>query len=117
MSALPAKQNFTAWRGGTWRKQITLYTGADTTSPVRTLGGCRASLKIENPTTRETLKLLTTENGGIDLDISQGTINLLIRSDDTAALSWAVGVYQLLLTNSAGDIEPLLYGQFIVRGI
>lgn len=117
MSVLPVKKNLTAWSGGTFRKHITVYQGVDTNSPVRDFTNCTASMIIEDPDTHVALKTLTTENGGITLGGTAGTIDLYISDEDTATFTWPVGLYILYVIEANGDSDPISHGQFIVKNI
>ncbi len=122
MSVLPAKKNFTAWRGATWRKQLTVYQGADTDYDPRDLTGCEATMRIVDPTTKDELLAISTialspPAGSITLGDEDGTIDLVITDEVTADLEWDAGVYQLTLTAANGDVDAILYGQFSLRGL
>lgn len=64
-------------------------------------------LKIESAST---LFSLTTENGGITLGGSAGTIVLSMSATDTAALNFISGVYDLEIVSSGGVVTRLLNG-------
>ena len=57
-----------------------------------------------------TLLELTTENGGIILGGNAGEIRLFISATDTAAISWANGIYDLEMVAPAGAVTRLLKG-------
>ena len=79
------------------------------------LTGCTARMqirsKVESP---EVLLTLTTENGGIALGGTAGTISLLIDADDTTALTWTSGVYDLEIVFPGGQVRRLMYGSVVV---
>ena len=57
---------------------------------------------------------LTTENGGIALGGSAGTITLTISAAATAALTAASGCYDLELVSGSGLVTRLLQGRVVV---
>jgi hypothetical protein len=65
----------------------------------------RASLEDD-----DTLASLTTENGGITLGGTAGTVALLLSATDTAALDFTSAVYDLELISSGGVVTRLLSG-------
>lgn len=56
---------------------------------------------------------LTTENGGIELGGSAGTIRLLCDNTKTAKFPSVNGVWDLKLTDNTGNVYFLLYGNFV----
>lgn len=54
---------------------------------------------------------LTTENGGIVLGGSAGTIELVRTAAQTAAFTWRRGIYDLELLSPAGKVTRLLKGE------
>lgn len=57
----------------------------------------------------------STTDGSLVLGATDGKIRMLKSSDDTAWTGWRHGVYELVLTDPAGeDLEPLLHGSFRV---
>lgn len=115
MSLSPAKLNFTLWEGATFRKRLTFYSDSEGEVPVD-LTGYTSELVIRTKPRGASLLTLDTENDGITLD-DEGNIELFISDEDTAALDWDSGVYDLTLTDPDGDTDVLLWGSFIVKGI
>ncbi len=75
------------------------------------LTGFTARMQIrESLESTTTLEELTTENGGITLGGTAGTVALLISATDTAALDFSTAVYDLELISGAGIVTRLLYG-------
>lgn len=104
-------------QGATFSWSFTWKTAPDEDSaktPVN-LTGCTARMqirsKVESP---EVLLSLTTENGGIALGGTAGTIELLIDADDTAAITWTSGVYDLEIVFPGGQVRRLMYGSVVV---
>lgn len=121
MSLNPAKQNFEIWAGGTFRKKMTLLIGPAGSTP-RDLTGYTANLAIRDKP-RSTNILVTLSSTGVSPAIilggTLGTINIVIPDTETAAYTWRVGVYDLLIKapGASGESTPLLYGHFKIRGI
>jgi hypothetical protein len=115
MSLLPAKNQFTVWKGGTWRKILTLYTGDDTSSPKRDLTDYTGRMQVIDFDTSAELIDMTTANGGVTLGGTDGTIELYISDEDTEAATWEAGKYQLTITSAAGDTDPILYGTITIK--
>ncbi len=57
---------------------------------------------------------LTTENGGITLGGTDGTIALYMSDTDTAAITAPIGVYDLELAVTAGEVTRLLQGNITI---
>ncbi len=119
MSVLPARQNFTIWRGGTWRKQLTLHTGATVDTPKRDLTGFTALFRVEDldGILLFSLTVEESENGIIYLGGTAGTITVVIPDEVTDALTWEAARYELRITASGGDTDPILWGALTVKGV
>ena len=108
----PAKLKLTIYQGATFRKRLTWR--APSKAPID-LTGCTARMQIRAKIEATTpLLTLTTENGGISLGGTAGTIELLIDADDTAALTWTSGVYDLEIVFPGGQVTRLTYGSVTV---
>jgi hypothetical protein len=57
---------------------------------------------------------LTTENGGITLGGTAGTVTLTITASATAAVTAATYYYDLELIAGGGSVERVMQGQFVV---
>lgn len=79
------------------------------------LTGCTARMDIRAKLT-DTAKLLslTTANGRIVLGGTAGTITLLLTAEETAALTWLAGVYDLEVEFGTGTVVRLLQGTVTV---
>lgn len=120
MSVLPAKKNFTIWRGGTWRKALTIYTGATTASDPRDLTGYTASLRVEDAADSilMTLTEVASDDGQILLGGLAGTVTILIPANVTETITWSNAIYELRITAPlAGDTDPILWGSLVVKGV
>ena len=84
-------------------------------SPV-VLTGFTARMAIKDRVGGRELLVLTTENGGIAIDLSRATITLNITAAATALLPWKSGVYDLELVSSAATpvVTNLLTGRVSV---
>lgn len=108
-----AKLKLTIEQGATFRKTLTWKTG--TPAVAVDLTGCTARMHIRAEiASATTLVALTTENGGIILGGTAGTIVLLITAVATAAFAWETGVYDLEVVLTNGDVRRLLYGPVAV---
>lgn len=111
----PAKKDFEIWKGATFDKTLTLYTGATTSTPAWDLTGYTASLDIKDQDGTVLLSL-TTSNSRIVLGGTAGTIRLVIDATTTGALTWTRGAYDLALTTGSTVYVPI-YGAFNVTGV
>ena len=81
-------------QGTTFRQQWTWKTG-DPLGPVD-LSECTARCQFRQKVTAPTVLLdLTTENGGIVLGGSSGTVELVVLPEQTAGVTWRDAVYDL----------------------
>lgn len=117
MTLLPARQTLSIWLGTTFRKSITVLTGAVGSAPVD-LTGYSATMEIFSHT-GTVLYTLSTTNSQITLGGGAGTIALYIPNTDTATFSgWGGAVYELTITDTGGngDEEALLWGPLRLLG-
>lgn len=113
MSAAPAKLPLKIYQGATFRKVVTWKVG-DPAVPVD-LTGCSARMHVRAKLEATTpLLVLTTENGGIALGGTEGTVTLYVSDSDTSALDWVAAVYDLEIEFTNGDVRRLLYGAVTV---
>ena len=76
--------------------------------------GYTARLAIKDKIGGTLLKLLTTENAGIIIDVNKATIMLNISATDTAGFTWKTGYYDLELVSFGGVVTALLSGKVLV---
>jgi hypothetical protein len=57
----------------------------------------------------------STTNGRLLINGPAGTITLLITDEDTAQLPAGAGVYDIMLTNGAGETTKFLSGRFVIQ--
>lgn len=115
MSIQPERANFNIWRGATFRKRLTLTVDGEP----RDFTDYTAELIIRDEAEGDPLLTLTTENSRITLGDDNGQIDLVISAEDTADISWDIGVYDFTVTAPGvdGDTDALLFGTFRVSGI
>ncbi len=110
-----AKLKLTIDQGSTYRKTITWKTGPITLLVPVDLSLCTARMQIRSEVAAsDFLYELTTENGGITLGGTTGTIDLYISDSDTSSFDWVVGVYDLEIEFTNLDVRRILSGQVIV---
>lgn len=113
MAAKPFKYKLEIVQGATLRDVVTWRAG-DPALPVD-LTGCTARMQARERVSSATVLLeLTTENGGILLGGTAGTITFFMDDVATAALSWSAGVYDLEIVLANGDVRRLLAGAVVV---
>lgn len=79
------------------------------------LSGYTARMQIRaRVDSTDTLKDLTTENGGILINNTDKTITINISATDTAAFTWTTGVYSLELVTGS-TVSTLLVGNVYLR--
>lgn len=98
-------------QGATFRLRLTLKLPGDP-EPMD-LSGHIARMQIRTKVASDTvLYSLTTENGGITLGGVAGTIDLFISDEDTAAMTFRSGVYDLEIEAVPnGDVIRIIEGQ------
>ena len=79
------------------------------------LTGFTARMSIKNKVGGTTLFSLTTENGGISINVADSLIKLNISAADTAGFDWKKGVYDLEMVSASGVVTALLKGQVFVE--
>lgn len=111
----PGVKNLVIYQGATFRPTPYVWTSGpdEANQTIVNLTGCTARAMIrENYDTAPALITLTTENGGITLGGTAGTIGLYISDADTAALPRLdkPGRWDLEIVWSDGDVARLLMG-------
>lgn len=104
----PAKLKLTIYQGATFRKRLRWSTSGG--APID-LTGCKARLQfraeLESP---DVLLELTTENGGIALGGTAGTVDLYVSDEDTTLIDWEGGVFDLEIEHASGEVTRLAEG-------
>ncbi|CAN7453835.1 hypothetical protein LJR066_002859 [Acidovorax sp. LjRoot66] len=109
----PAKLKLTIYQGATFRKRLTWKAGTPAV-PVD-LTGCTARMQVRAEIESATVLLnLTTENGGITLGGTAGTIDLLSAEDETSDMTWDGGVWDLEIVHPGGEVTRLAQGSVSV---
>lgn len=109
----PAKLKFTIFQGATFRKRLTWKAGTPKV-PVD-LTGCTARMQVRAEVESPTVLLeLTTTNGGITLGGVAGTVDLYVSDEDTAAIDWEGGVFDLEIEHPSGEVTRLAQGSISV---
>jgi len=117
MTTSPGKYNFYLYPGATFTKTLVWQ---DENNALINLTGYMARMQMRETVGAATPFLtLTTENGGITLGGSAGTINLLVSATDTETVTVTQGVYDLQLIAPDGvTVTRLLEGiVFIDPGV
>ena len=108
-----AKLKLVIEQGSTFRKVLTWKAG--TPAVAVDLTGATARMQIRSEITAATPYItLTTENGGISLGGTAGTITLVITPTATAAITWTTGVFDLEIVFSPTEVRRLVYGPVTV---
>ena len=107
----PGKYNMVCPQGSTFNQELTYTINAANVN----LSGYTARMQIrEKHTSTTSLLDLTTENGGIMLGGSSGTISINIAASTTTGFIPKEYVYDLELISSGGVVTRLIEGKFIV---
>lgn len=115
MSAPAGLYNLVADQGSTFSRTILWR---DPAKKVIDLSGYTARMQIRPSVTSDTVTLeLTTENDGIELENSTGTITLYISDETMVTIPENKYVYDLEMVAPDADtyVYKLLYGNFVVR--
>lgn len=104
------------YKGATFRKRVIWKTGTSAANAVAVnLTGFTAHLQVRSTVASSTVLLdLTTENGGIVLGGTAGTIDIVVDETVTQGLIWDSAVYDILLTSGGGDVTRLFGGTVTV---
>jgi len=104
----PIKSNLTIYKRGTYRKRWRWKTPSGT--PVD-LTGCGARMQIRS----DEGALLLDLTAFITLGGVNGTVDLVIPDEDTGAIEWESGIYDLLIDHPGGDVTPFAAGSVGIR--
>ena len=75
-----------------------------------TLIGYAARMQIKDRVGGAVLLSLTTENGGIALGGTAGTVDLYVSDEDTTLIDWESGVFDLEIEHASGEVTRLAEG-------
>lgn len=109
---MAAKINLTIEQGATFMKRLTWTTGPSVEAATpKDLTGYTARAQIRSRAGSPTILLaFTTENGGITLGGTAGTIDFLATDEQTAALRATRAHYDLEMVAPDGSVRRLTYG-------
>lgn len=112
----PLKHHLHILQGATFCAHFTWKSGAtEATAALVDLTGCTARMHIREYLDAPDIALeLTTENGRITLGGVDGTIALEVSAQDTAAINWTEGVYDLEVEFAGGKVRRFLQGEVTV---
>jgi hypothetical protein len=108
-----AKIKLSIDQGATFTKTVTWKTGKPA-QPVD-LTGCTARMQVRESIDADAVLLsLSTTDGRIALGGAAGTISLRVEAEETAAITWKAGVYDLEVEFADGTVRRLLSGSVSV---
>lgn len=110
------KRKLTIYQGATFDDIVVWKMGdsPETAIPVD-LTGCTARAHIRPDLDSSTVLMrLTTENGRIALGGATGSIRIRIEADDTAAIDWGGGIYDLEIRFPDGTVMRKMKGMVVV---
>lgn len=108
----PIRQNLRIYQGATFKHRWTWRSGAarDTAAPVD-LTGCTAHMQVrEDADSSHVLLAASTNDGRIRLGGAAGTIELYLHDEETEALRFDRGVYDLEIEFANGEKRRLFAG-------
>ena len=98
-------------QGASYIEQFVWKTGTQVSSTPIDLTGCTARMQIrESIDSPDVLLELSTLNGGITLGTTDGLVTISIPFEDTAAMTFHKGRYDLELTKPDGTVRRLMKG-------
>lgn len=106
---MAARYNIKIEQGATYTRTFQLKNKE--TQEILDLTGCTARMQIRlKVKDANILHSLTTENGGIEIEVLTGKISILISAEDTALFEFKTGVYDLEVVYPTGVVVRLLEG-------
>lgn len=104
---VPTKENLTVYQGATFRKIYAVQVGGQPLD----MSGWKARMQIKySYDDVDAAVTLTTENGGLALDVENSQLSIYISPAQTASLTGS-GVYDLELVDAASDVGRLRQGK------
>jgi hypothetical protein len=108
---MAARLNLECEQGATFSRILVLK---DSTGAVIDITGATADMQVrETVNAADILVELSTTNGRIVVDGTNGKLTLTISASDTASLTLN-GVYDLKVTYLSGTVDRILEGEFVV---
>ncbi len=112
MTTEPANYNLVIYQGANLSQ---VFTWQDSNQTPVNLTGYTARMQARTSITADPPFIsLTTENGGIALGGSAGTVTLTMTAAQTASIIETVGVYDLELVSPSGIVTRFLQGAVII---
>ncbi len=110
-----AKLDLIIEQGATFRHTLFVKAGKGADAPPADLTDCTARMQIRSDIDSPDVEIeLTTENDRITITPLEGRIDLLISDEDTAALSFEVGVHDIELEYPNGDVKRAVQGKVVL---
>ncbi len=108
--------DFPVEQEATFRQRIT-WAAKDAAGELQPydLTDCTARMQVRTGYDGETFLTLSTENGGLTLGGSAGTIDIHMRPSETDQLTVAKPRYDLMVIFPSGDARRVLEGRLLVR--
>lgn len=104
----PGKLPQVIYQGATWKRVVRLSSRA---GPIDLTGATARMMIREKIVDAATIITLNADNArAVISDEENGEITLMIADEDTAALNFASGVYDLEIEYSNGTVDRVLYG-------
>lgn len=108
-----AKFKLHIYQGATFRKRLRWF--MKSSGAAIYLTGCRARMQVRSDVESSVvLQELTTESGGITLGGIAGTVDLYISDEDTTAIKWEGGVFDVEIEHPSGEVTRLAEGSICV---
>lgn len=112
MTTQPGKYDIVIYQGATYSRVLTWKD--ENSTPINLTGYTARMMMRQEYDSVDPFITLTTENGGITLGESAGTITLTISAAATSAIAVDCGVYDLELVSGSGIVSRLLEGRISV---
>jgi hypothetical protein len=103
------KYNFEIEQGATFRRSVTYKDSDDVAID---LSNATVRMQIRNNYSSEEAAIsLSTPDSGIALESDTGVFTFTITAEQTAALTFVQGVYDIEIEYASGDVERILEGR------
>jgi hypothetical protein len=109
-SSIPATVDFTAWKGDTFRRALTV---TDESDVAWNFSG--ASVKLYLRESPEASPVLTLQSGS-GVSIASNVVTIEITSAQTDALKIRSYLYEIEYTGSGGDVRTWIAGKLLLKG-
>lgn len=112
MTIAPGKSDIKIYQGATFREEMIITDTDD--QPIEFTGYTARAQAREEYISPTPFMNLTTENGGITLGATDGTVTLVMSAAATAAITAEHGVWDLELVQPNGEVWRVLQGEVCV---